>query len=81
MISKHSIETAYSFLHQKQNIYIHSSLAWQREDIEYAVGEYAGQMDSALYEQLARGREDFLYSHASFSSDIASAVSQLEAML
>ena len=37
MIAKDSIETAYSFLHQKRNVYIHSSLDWQKDDIEYAV--------------------------------------------
>ena len=38
MITKDSIETAYSFLHQKRNVYIHSSLDWQKDDIEYANG-------------------------------------------
>ncbi len=38
MITKDSIETAYSFLHQKRNVYIHSSLDWQKDDIEYAGG-------------------------------------------
>ena len=49
MITKDSIETAYSFLHQKRrstsgrllptgrkNIYIHSTLDWQKDDIELA---------------------------------------------
>ena len=30
MITKDSIETAYSFLHQKQRIYVHSTLDWQK---------------------------------------------------
>ena len=38
MITKDSIETAYSFLHQKRNVYIHSTLDWQKDDIEYAIG-------------------------------------------
>ena len=43
MITKDSIETAYSFLHQKQRIYVHSTLDWQKdhkkfqEDITKAV--------------------------------------------
>ena len=54
MITKDSIETAYSFLHQKRrstsgrllptgrkNVYIHSSLDWQKDDIEYAIASYA----------------------------------------
>ena len=34
MITRDSIETAYSFLHQKQNVYVHSQLEWQKDDIE-----------------------------------------------
>ena len=34
MITKDSIETAYSFLHQKQRIYVHSTLDWQKDDIK-----------------------------------------------
>jgi hypothetical protein len=37
MITKDSIETAYSFLHQKRQVYIHSSLDWQKDDITEAV--------------------------------------------
>ena len=36
MITKDAIETAYSFLHQKRNVYIHSTMDWQKDDIEYA---------------------------------------------
>ena len=41
MITKDSIETAYSFLHQKQRIYVHSTLDWQKDDIELAISDYA----------------------------------------
>jgi len=37
MITKDSIETAYSFLHQKQRIYVHSTLDWQKDAITKAV--------------------------------------------
>ena len=40
MISKDSIEMAYSFLHQKRNVYIHSTIDWQKDDIELAIGSY-----------------------------------------
>ncbi len=40
MITRDSIETAYCFLHQKRNVYIHSSLDWQKVDIEYAIASY-----------------------------------------
>ena len=43
MITKDSIETAYSFLHQKQRIYIHSTLDWQKDDIEIAIASYADE--------------------------------------
>ena len=81
MITKDSIETAYSFLHQKQNVYIHSSLDWQRDDIEYAVGSYADSMCSELYDALSDGRADFLHDHKRFRDDITLAVNRLEAVL
>ena len=46
MITKDSIETAYSFLHQKQRIYVHSTLDWQKDDIEMAIAAYADDMYS-----------------------------------
>ena len=39
MITKDSIETAYSFLHQKQRIYVHSTLDWQKDDIHARLAE------------------------------------------
>ena len=48
MITKDSIETAYSFLHQKRNVYIHSTLDWQKDDIELAIGSYVGTFISHL---------------------------------
>ena len=81
MIQRDSIETAYSFLHQKQRIYAHSSLDWQKDDIEIAIGDYASGMNRELYDLLARGRADFLHDHARFASDIAEAVATLENML
>ena len=44
MITKDSIETAYSFLHQKRNVYIHSTLDWQKDDIEMAIDSYVDDM-------------------------------------
>ena len=44
MITKDSIETACSFLHQKQRIYVHSTLDWQKDDIELAISDYANDM-------------------------------------
>ena len=81
MIGKDCIETAYSFLHQKQRIYAHSSLDWQKDDIEIAIGDYASGMNRELYDLLARGRADFLHDHARFANDIAEAVAFLENML
>ncbi len=59
-IPKDSIETAYCFLHQKRNVYIHSSLDWQKDDIEYAIASYAESMNQQLYDALSGGRPDFL---------------------
>ena len=81
MITKDCIETAYSFLHQKRNVYIHSSLEWQKDDIEYAIGSYVDDMSQELYENIANGRKDFLRDHKRFQEDITIAVERLEEML
>ena len=81
MITKDSIETAYSFLHQKRNIYIYSSLDWQKDDIEYAIASYVDDMNRNLYEAISDGREDFLRDHRRFQEDITLAVEQLEVLL
>lgn len=81
MTSRHSIETAYSFLHQKRNVYIHSTLDWQKDDIEYAIAQYADDMDGELLEALSDGKTDFLRDHRRFEQDITRAVERLEEML
>lgn len=81
MITKHSIETAYSFLHQKRNVYIHSSLDWQKDDIEYAIGRFVDDMSKELYESISDGRADFLRDHKRFGDDITQAVERLETYL
>ena len=54
MIPKDSIETAYSFLHQKWQVYRYSTMQWQKEDIEYAISSYVDGMNKELYALLAR---------------------------
>ena len=66
MITKDSIETAYSFLHQKQRIYVHSTLDWQKDDIELAISDYANDMSQELYDAISGGRADFLRDHKRF---------------
>ena len=81
MITRHSIETAYSFLHQKRNVYIHSTLDWQKDDIELAIGSYVDDMSQELYEAISGGRADYLRDHKRFQDDITQAVDRLEQML
>ncbi len=81
MITKDSIETAYSFLHQKQRIYVHSTLDWQKDDIEIAISDYVGDMSQELYELISGGNSDFLRDHSKFQEDITKAVEILEKML
>ena len=81
MITKDSIETAYSFLHQKRNVYIHSILDWQKDDIEYAIGTYVDDMSHELYEAISDERNDFLRDHKRFREDITQEVERLEEML
>lgn len=78
MITRDSIETAYSFLHQKRNVYIHSSLEWQKDDIEYAIASYVDEMSQELYDAISDGRTDFLRDHSKFQEDITKAVEKLE---
>ena len=81
MITHDSIETAFSFLHQKRNVYIHSSLDWQRDDIEYAIALYVDDMNGELYDSSSEGEPDFLRDHTRFQEDITQAVERLEEML
>ena len=81
MITRDSIETAYSFLHQKRQVYIHSSLDWQKDDTEYAIASYVDEMSQDLYDAISGGRADFLRDHKRFTEDITQAVEQLESML
>lgn len=81
MITRDSIETAYSFLHQKRNVYIHSSIDWQRDDIEYAIASYVDGMNEELLCEISGGNSDFLKDHSHFEEDISKAVELLEKML
>ncbi len=81
MISQASIETAYCFLHQKLKVFEHSTLDWQKDDIEYAIDSYVATMPKELYQLLASGQNDFLRDHSRFETDMKSAVEQLEKLL
>lgn len=81
MITRAGIETAYCFLHQKERVYAHSTMDWQRDDIEYAISSFADDMNPELYSLLADGRTDFLRSHATFNADMLHALDILEKML
>lgn len=81
MTGKDSIATAYSFLHQKRNVYVHSPLEWQRDDIECAVASFADSMNPDLLASLAAGRHDFLRDHNRFADDLKHAVDVLETSL
>ena len=81
MLTKDSIETAYSFLHQKRNVYVHSTMDWQRDDIEYAVASFVDEMSKELLEVISQGRTDFLKDHRKFGNDITLAVERLEQLL
>lgn len=81
MITKDSIETAYCFFHQKFQVYRYSTLDWQKDDIEMAIGAYVDEMNCDLYAALAQGRAHYLKDSATFSADLADAVAHLEHML
>lgn len=81
MIPQASIETAYCFLHQKLKVFEHSTLDWQKDDIEYAIDSYVATMPEELYQLLANGQNDFLRDHSRFEIDMNAAVEQLENLL
>ncbi len=81
MISKHSIESAYCFFHQKERVYAHSTLDWQRDDIEQAIASYVDEMSPELYQLLSQGNAQFLRTHTLFHEQIKQALEHLEAML
>ncbi len=71
MITRDTIETAYSFFHQKRNVYIHSSLDWQRDDIEYAIASYVDDMCRELYDSISGGASDFQNNTEAYVSSVA----------
>ena len=81
MITRDAIETAYSFFHQKLRVYEHSTMEWQRDNIEYAIEQYVADMNDELYDKIADGNDRFLRDHQHFENDMKSAVNQLETML
>lgn len=81
MIERDCIETAYSFFHQKQRVYQYSTLDWQRDDIEYAIGSYVEQMNPELYSLLSEGNPRYLLDHVQFAQDLLHAVEKMEEML
>lgn len=81
MITKDSIESAYSFFHQKWRVYEHSDMDWQKDDIEYAISEYVAGMNPELYALLSCGNNNFLTEHATFAKDIQDAITKLEKLL
>ena len=81
MITQDTIETAYSFFFFFLNVYFHSVLDWQRDDIEYAIASYVDDMNGELYDSISGGIPDFLRDHRRFQEDITQAVERLEEML
>ena len=81
MITKDSIESAFCFFHQKQRIYQYSTLDWQKDDIEYAIGDYVDNMNKELYSLLSKGKPHFLHCHSTFAEELLEAVETLEGMM
>lgn len=81
MITKDSIEAAYSFFHQKWRVYEHSTMENQKDDIEYAISQYVEGMSPELYDLLSDGNKKYLNEHSSFAHDIKDAIAKMEKML
>lgn len=80
-VNKDALETAYSFFHQKERVYAHSNMDWQKDDIEYAISSYVQDMDKTLYDILSDGWKDFLIDHNRFHADLLSSIEKMEIML
>lgn len=80
MITRDSIETAYCFFHQKERVFAHSTMDWQKDDIEYAIASYVDEMNAELYQLLSHGNTNFLRNHATFHQELIQAVEELERM-
>lgn len=80
MITRDSIETAYCFFHQKERVFAHSTMDWQKDDIEYAIASYVDEMNAELYQLLSHGNTNFLRNHATFHQELIQAVGELERM-
>lgn len=80
MISRHAIESAYCFFHQKWRVYEYSTSEIQKEEIEYAISSYVENMSQRLYNEIACGKEDFLKDSATFATDMPLAVERLDAL-
>ena len=81
MITAAAVESAYSFFHQKARVYAGSHIPSQRDDIEYAISNYASAMDRGLYSLISNGAQGFLHEHSHFAHDMQQAVDKLETML
>ena len=81
MITQDAIETAYCFFHQKERVYAHSTMEWQKDDIEYAISEYVDGMNKELYEVLSEGNGTFLHENGSFHNELLKAIEKLDRMM
>ncbi len=80
-ITKDSVEQAFCFFHQKWRVYEHSTMDWQKDDIEYAISQYVEKMNTALYSTLSSGNNHYLLAHDSFAKDLPDAIDKLEEMM
>ena len=80
-ITKDSVEQAFCFFHQKWRVYEHSTMDWQKDDIEYAISQYVEEMNTALYSTLSSSNNHYLLTHDSFAKDLPDAIDRLEKMM
>ena len=56
-------------------------IAFEKDDIELAIGSYVDDMSPELYDAISDGRPDFLRDHKRFGDDITLAVEKLEKII
>lgn len=73
--------TGVLLFHQKWRVYEHSTMDWQKDDIEYAISQYVEEMNTALYSTLSSRNNHYLLAHDSFAKDLPDAIDRLEKMM
>lgn len=75
------IEQAYSFFHQKEKVYSHSTSESEKDHIENVIADYVNAMSPTLYAELSGGDNTFLREHPTFGRQLKESLEKMEILL